>query len=425
MTSVVGRLAEGSRLVLDPAAIAELAARIPALAGATIESIDAEVLWVKPGRHFNGGYELRCTGLARPRIFLSAFALGAVRARRVVAKLSHRHQRTSATACGGCASAATEEGVLLQLFPHDYRLPALRNCFRSAWARSTFPGRGEPLEIRQLAYRPGMRCQILYRFAGGEFLFAKLAVERERGRMARQHKHIERALGAASPGQLGVAPLVHHDDDVGLLVVGAVPGKNLDDILIPGCDAGGILARVSAALAELHGLPSEGLDRIYEAKAEVDLLDGWSEVIAVLFPEMRPQLMRCFSDIVARRPVLPGSDALVHRDFYEKQVVMSDSVTTLLDLDTACRGHAEIDLGNFCAHLRLRGYQSGNLSWCGELEGRFLGLYPRPFTPELVDWYRRCALLRLACVHRLRSGGAELAPALLADARADWGSARR
>jgi len=416
---------ESARALLDPQVVVELAARIPVLAGRKIESIEAKVLWIKPGRHFHAGYELRCGQPLRERVFLSVFAVGAARARRVLAKLPRHRHEVGVVGCARCSTAATEAGLLLQLFPYDYRLPALRDCLRHDWARKALSRWGEPAEIRRLAYRPGMRCQILYRFADGERLFGKIAVERERGRMARQHLHVERAVRAAAPRHLRVAPLVHCDDDIGLLVVGAAGGASVDDMLLPNCDEGEILGRVAAALAELHALPSAGLDRVYEAGDEIGLLRGWCDVVGVLFPDVRVDLARGFAAIAERCPTGSGSLALAHRDFYEKQVLLSDGATTVLDLDTACRADAEIDLGNFCAHLRLRGHQSGNASWCGHLERRFLDLYPRPFAADLVAWYQRCALLRLACVYRLRAGGADLAPALLADTRENWAGAPR
>src|SRR4029077_18992672 len=102
----------------------------------------------------------------------------------------------------------------------------------------------------------------------------------------------------------------------------------------------------------------------------------------------------------------PAAWSLIHRDFYDRQVLVIPSRIAFLDLDTVCRGDAEIDVANFCAHFVLRGLQwHSRADAFTSLEDEFVTHYRglRPGTDvNLLSWYRASALLRLACVYSLR-----------------------
>jgi Ser/Thr protein kinase RdoA (MazF antagonist) len=105
----------------------------------------------------------------------------------------------------------------------------------------------------------------------------------------------------------------------------------------------------------------------------------------------------------------------VHRDFYDKQVLcLDDAAPAVIDLDTAARGDREIDVANFCAHLRFRALQHGREPLYAELEDAFLGAYPATLDRHRLDWYRRATLVRLACNYALRPRWRHVAPRALA-----------
>jgi aminoglycoside phosphotransferase (APT) family kinase protein len=128
------------------------------------------------------------------------------------------------------------------------------------------------------------------------------------------------------------------------------------------------------------------------------------------------------AEVQARAPAADRTRAsLVHRDFYDKQILVAPAGIGLLDLDTTCLGDGEIDVANFCAHLRLR-----SLQWHDSAEAwapfaaRFVAVYRacRPRTDmRRVRWYLASALLRLACLYALRPSWHALAPRLVEESR--------
>ena len=85
----------------------------------------------------------------------------------------------------------------------------------------------------------------------------------------------------------------------------------------------------------------------------------------------------------------------------------------MIDFDTAAWGDPEVDVANFCAHLRLRAAQHGREPLCAEMEDVFLGAYPAPLDRRRLDWYRRATLVRLGCSYALRPRWRHIAPRVL------------
>ncbi len=94
-----------------------------------------------------------------------------------------------------------------------------------------------------------------------------------------------------------------------------------------------------------------------------------------------PQVTRQAEEILSllRKSSYFGSfyePGLVHGDFYHGQILMWDKNTALLDFDRSHIGDVAMDIGNFCAHLRLlRIY--GLVADDSLLESAFVGAYER------------------------------------------------
>ena len=119
---------------------------------------------------------------------------------------------------------------------------------------------------------------------------------------------------------------------------------------------------------------------------------------------MRSDLARC-------QGVEP---TLVHRDFYEKQVLVDGARTVLIDFDTLCLGNPALDLGNFLAHLRLAELQGTVDS--KPLKEAFLAGYGAGVSAELdrrIEAYTKSTLLRLACLYSFSTRWRHLAAPLL------------
>ncbi len=408
---------ETIRRLLDGSAMAPLFTQVPALRGRNIADGQLAALWVKPGRHFNASYHLTSPGAGGRTVLASACVLDPERGRQVVAKVGPHAAERAPDACAHCNTLLVQPDLLLQVFPFDYRLPMLGVCADAARIRHSLAGTPSVSSCEAVGYRPGIRCQFRYRTDEGTNVYGKTAVERTPGRTFALQRRVYSALRDTSRSFRVPEPL-HYLPECSLTLIAEAPGDSLHTLLPTGRNLDMEIRTVSVALADFHRLDVDGVDRVYTIEDEICLLEDWVRFVALLFPDLAPGLHAAYDELVRTQPNGRGTDALVHRDFYDKQVLLSGHGVTFLDMDTACTGDAEIDLGNFCAQLRLRGLQFGAEAKCALLEHAFLAAYPAAVTAPRVTWYRRSSLLRLACGYALRPNWQHLAPALMEQVRA-------
>ncbi|MDN6123426.1 MAG: hypothetical protein L0I80_06075, partial [Brevibacterium sp.] len=91
----------------------------------------------------------------------------------------------------------------------------------------------------------------------------------------------------------------------------------------------------------------------------------------------------------------------------------------LLDVDTACLGERELDLGNLRAHARWRTHQE---IWTDDEAEAVIGEISRVTSesgldPRRVSAYERSTLLRLVCVYAFRPRFSDRTGVLLEAAR--------
>ena len=401
--------------LLQPRSVERMLARLRCAPDERLGEPRLASLWVKPGRYFNAVYDLdESSSGPTPGRTVSLFALGASaanRARRGMGQHDHTGLEASGPGCAKCSSEVTPEGVLVQLFPFDYRLPTLRACHdQNVVSRAM----GAPVErLAAMTYRAGMRCQIEYTLEDGRRVFGKVAFEREPGKSFRKQQGIHEAL-CRDAGELKVARPDRYIENLRLSVIGAVSGASLDEAY-PGDAAAAVLPRVARALHQFHGLDPAITDRVHGVREEVALLTSWVALISALLPEVAGDLAVGLEHLKSTAPNVPGVLCLVHRDFFDKQVMVSGERVALIDLDTAGGGEPEIDLANFCVHLRLRARQATTAVDDRSLIETFLRAYPGRFSVEKFDWYRRATCLRLACVYALRKPWQFLVPGLIAE----------
>ncbi len=403
---------ETTRLLFDTPAMTRLFTRIPALQEHAIERSQFAAVWVKPGRHFNVCYRLEVPGADDGTVLASAYVLEPERTAQIMSKIgphaANRHRRT----CPHCNTLVVQPDLLLQLFPFDYRLPTLAACVDADAISSVFDTAPRLTDCEPIGYRPGMRCQIRYRTAAGTSIYGKTAVERTPGQTFERHQRIQAVL-RGSPQRFRIGRPLRYLPEFHLALMAEAPGESLHALLKTDSALDAEVLAIAAALADFHRLAVGGAERTYGLFDEINLLEGWTSLIADLFPDLAAALNESYAELVRTQPTIGGTKAFVHRDFYDKQVLLSPHGLTFLDIDTACEGDAEIDLGNFCAQLRLRGLQFGLQAKCAHLERTFLAAYPAKVAAERVAWYRRSSLLRLACGYALRPNWRHLTPALL------------
>jgi hypothetical protein len=271
----------------------------------------------------------------------------------VVQARRHRAPRT-----GVFVAEVARTPVGVWRFPDDPYLPGLPSAADPIWVGRMlrelgFPSRGK-VSLELLAYRPGQRAVIHATHATPGLLFRKAS-----GRLESATHHREVFIKVLYPGD--AAPLaarhadladllpapqcLHHDDDLGLVVLEAVDGEsmwesmNSDPLRAP--SAGDLLEpldRLSDVYSEGPRVPS-----VYDAvRSHVHLLHA-------LAPSESERIGRI--DAALTRPP-DGTLIIVHGDFYDSQVRVQDGrVLGLLDLDDVGVGERVDDLATMAGRV--------------------------------------------------------------------------
>lgn len=174
---------------------------------------------------------------------------------------------------------------------------------------------------------------------------------------------------------------------------------------------------------------------LHDAAAEAATLGSWVDHLArfdVAGPwrdALAERAARICADLVGGRPDAP---VVLHRDLHDKQVLGAGSVgagavgagsggtgvigaeptIAVLDVDTAARGEAALDLGNLLVHLDLRVLQGTLSAGAAARVAAMLHTWSAALgiNPDRLATYRKAAALRLACVYAFRPSEAHWWP---------------
>ena len=143
---------------------------------------------------------------------------------------------------------------------------------------------------------------------------------------------------------------------------------------------------------------------------EMKVLERWIKPVTNTFPIVKQDLNSLFDYLKDRGSTIEAGNLVpVHRDFYDKQILVNGNTIAFLDFDNVSMGDPAIDIGNFLAHLYLRMVQIGEDTACFNQFGTiFLKAYAPPSEKEFssrITLYTVTSLLRLACVYLVRPRG--------------------
>ena len=207
-----------------------------------------------------------------------------------------------------------------------------------------------------------------------------------------------------------------HEPDAGVVVMTALPGRPLhallDDPALPG-----YLTVAGEALRMLHRLPAPAACAPHDAAAEGAVIDHWLGRVGEFVPTLLPVLTPHAAPVKARLAEACRAPVLLHRDFYDKQVIVTaDGRAGLLDFDTLALGEAALDVANALVHLELRAIsRDWRVDRLQETAAAFLAGYdPEPAVRRRIRAYADATRLRLACVYAMRPPEAHLGLGLLA-----------
>jgi aminoglycoside phosphotransferase (APT) family kinase protein len=387
----------GLAVALDGDAVADIVARrLPDCARGelAVESCHPRYIRYKPGTNCVVQYELVLRGehahriptLAHARLYSDRHAevLWASRSLHRLIELAHGLPGLPAAR----AALLPELRGLLEIYPVDRKMPGLLGAAsvntveRLVLAALPEDGDGRALDgIELVRYKPGRKAVLRYGLRGGrrEAVYGRVHAD---GRGAALLDAGRALVGAAVPTP---APLAYIPDP-GLLLIGEAPGRRLADLSDGEYERW--LPTVAEALAALHTARIENLPPSAKRNKEGAVLSA-ARTLATVRPEVGRVALRLGTTLAARLAESPAARAPVHGDFYDDQVLVSDSEVSLLDFDAAGQGNPLLDVGNFLAHLTAeRGER---------FRGVFLGAYAevRPEAAEDVALFEAAALLRI------------------------------
>jgi len=273
------------------------------------------------------------------------------------------------------------------------------------------------LKCRLGAYRPGRRATIRFAVSGLQADRAHLCGKTfrdDRGkRLLQLHLRTSAELRQHCGGRIRVPSPVGFDDDLRLALFVWMPGRGLAGDNTPGDEA---LTTAVEALAAIHNLPAHGRETFGPAD-ECAIVARWRNVVQQVMPASAEEGAALAARLsTAARDLAPFEPTTIHRDFYEKQLIISPQCVTVLDLDTMACGDVCVDLGNFLAHLLLR--QTVSAGSCGGFEvmaGQLLQKYEArraEVNRRNLTFYTASSLFRLGALHGLRTSTARHRPAL-------------
>src|SRR5207244_234147 len=90
------------------------------------------------------------------------------------------------------------------------------------------------------------------------------------------------------------------------------------------CAATSATSAVAAALAACHALRVPGIERCFRPQDDLAVVEPWVALVRAVFPELAASLEGCLTDVRMEVPRDdPGRASLVHRDFYDKQILVA------------------------------------------------------------------------------------------------------
>jgi hypothetical protein len=246
---------------------------------------------------------------------------------------------------------------------------------------------GSPVELEQLAHRPGQRRTLR---ASGPVrtaivkLYASDRATTVAGRVG--------ALGAVPPG-VAVPRLLLSDPGLNMVVLSEVPGEPLTGAILDGDVASCRCA--GAAIGSWHrswrGRAPKPL-RPHGADRELAMLNQCADAVS-------PRLAEAVRSAAEGLGEPWTCSTVVHRDLTDARILMGERVG-LIGLDYAALGPPELDVGHLLAHVDLLSLRAGR-DMAETREEIVFGHqgFGDDLDDELLDRCRRLARLRLACIH--------------------------
>lgn len=275
---------------------------------------------------------------------------------------------------------ADDMQVGLFRYPFDPALPGLADATTPNRARDLLGVDAVP-HLEAKTYRPCDRA-VVRADVGRDTFYLKVKKPAE---IAEQAERL-RVLGRAAP----VPPVVRADADLGVLVLGGLPGETLRDRMRDGRTMG---VDPDTLLGALDGLTAAAPADGAPVRSAVESAHGHARLLATLLPSSRRRIERLCERL--GRDDTEGTVA-VHGDFHPAQVLVEDGrLSGLLDVDDLGLGRPVDDLATFLGHLANLALDDRTGAIRAEL-GRCLVAFEDRVDPEDLHRHTAAVLIGLA-----------------------------
>jgi hypothetical protein len=293
------------------------------------------------------------------------------RAPRILARVRRAGLRVIATADLTMLAVAyvPELHLLVQVFPYDYRLPALAELMQgqppavaAALAAEMQSGdwRLEPWEAETLRYRVDMRAMVRLDVRAREAesgretrrrVYAKIYRDAEQGERAYE---VQRALwqrtSADDVGFVVARPLAYLDQ-LRTMLLDEINGVRFLDVLRSQDAAPPGVRRVARAAAGLHQLKLDAslTARERPPRDELSRLEATTKRLHAAVPDL-DQTVAAVSGAIAAN-LGDGPSALTHFDLKPDHFLLNDDHVGLLDFDKLVVADPMVDVAGLLTHL--------------------------------------------------------------------------
>lgn len=245
-------------------------------------------------------------------------------------------------------------------WPDDPDLPGIRAATDPAYVRGLLDEIGAPagaVTLTRRSYWPGRRAVIQAALASDKLRFdpaagsiKRAAPERLLFLKAVRPADVERLRGIheALAGSLPVAPLAGASADLGILVLGALPGRTISACLADPAETPPAPTELLGLLQRLAGIELGGTVRGTTAGK----IARHVRLLETVLPDQADALHR-FAELYGDERPQPVTT--VHGDLHEEQVLARGGrVSGLLDIDDAGPGQLVDDLALMVGRVRAR-----------------------------------------------------------------------
>ena len=300
--------------------------------------------------------------------------------------------------------------MLVQVFPHDHRLPALSLLMTGpppeleALLLGRFgPGewRPEAWDVEAVRYRAARRATLRLTARVRDAttdqteqrcFYAKVYDDEESGEQAyRVAQELREQAGSAGGVGFTVGEPIAYLSDLRTLLQGEAPGTSLQDMLLQGEDAIPVVRRIARALARLH-LGQVIVPRRYRLQNDVAALERRARFLRRGCPHLRPKIERIIEAVVGGLEEVPP--APTHGDLKPEHVLLDGDNLALLDLDAFVMADPVLDVARFLAFLAnapLRSPLSQDRAWAAAqaFDEEYFAHVPKAWRERLPLHYAR------------------------------------